>query len=145
METVPDEITALTWAFADSDPNLDLWRRWPDVSEAEDAFSDQFACEQVSERFTAFARSRGWTAITVEGADAVHPFADYHYWTRLLQGEEMVDVDWTARQFHNLHEAGGRDPKVLDLPWPLVWEADDEIHPVAGRFTRMRSFTRPGS
>lgn len=145
MAGTRDDVAALAVAFAASDPRVDLWRRWPDVSDAEDALSDQFACQQVSESFTAFARSRGWDAVTVEGAEAVHPFADYHYWTRLHVGDGLVDVDWTTRQFHNLHEAGGRDPKVLDLPWPLVWAADDEIHPVAGRFTRMRSFSGGGS
>ncbi|MFJ2662507.1 hypothetical protein [Arthrobacter koreensis] len=143
--SITDDVAVLTAAFAASDPRLDLWRRWPAVSDAEDAFSDQFACQEVSESFTAFARSHGWGAVTVEGAEAEHPAADYHYWTRLLRGEDLVDVDWTARQYHNLHVISGRDPKVLNLPWPLVWEADDEIHPVAGRFTRMRSFTRPGS
>lgn len=145
MTGMPEGVAELTAAFAASDPRLDLWRRWPDVSADEDALSDRFACRQVAEAFTAFARSHGWTAVTVAAEEAEHPFADYHFWTRLILGADLVDVDWTARQYHNLHEVAGRDPKVLDLPWPLVWTADDEEHPVAGRFTRMRSVTHPGS
>lgn len=143
--SIHDDIAVLTAAFTASEPRLDLWRRWPDVSPAEDDLSDSFACEQISESFTAFARGHGWTAVTVAADEAATPFVDYHRWTRLLLGPELWDVDWTARQYHNLHRIGGGDPKVLGLPWPLVWEADDENHPVAGRFARMRSLTRPGS
>lgn len=134
-------VDSLVSAFADSDPRLDIWRRWPDVSPAEDAFSDGFACEQVGNLFTQFANGNGWKAITI-GADlAETPFVDYHVWTRLFRGAERWDVDWTVRQYHNLHEPGGRDPKILDLPWPLVWARPDDTHPVAGTFGRVRNLT----
>lgn len=142
---------ALVAAFAVGTPNLDIWRRWPDVSASEDAFTDSFACEQVSHAFTIFARDRGWDATTVIGDEAETPFVDYHVWSRLFRGPERWDVDWTVRQYHNLHGPGGRDPKVLDLPWPLMWQPalapvstpDGRAHPVAGRFGRLRSLPSP--
>lgn len=140
-----DAVAALTAAFAASDPNLDLWRRWPDVNAAEDAFSDQFACEQVSHAFTLFAREHGWDGTMLVADEAESPFVDYHAWSRLFRGPERWDVDWTVRQYHNLHQVNGRDPEVLDLPWPLVWTPDGKTHPVAGSFSRMRSLASPRS
>jgi hypothetical protein len=134
----------LVRAYAASDPRLDIWRRYPDVSEAEDALTDGFACKRVSEDFAEFARERGWNAIAVLAIGAEHPLADDHAWVRINHDGQSYEVDWTARQFHNLH-AAGRDEAVLRLPWPLVWAADGPQHPVAGRFTRLSALSLAGA
>lgn len=134
----PDaNLIALLNAFIDSDPCLDIWRRYPDITEAEDESTDTWACVQVSAEFTAFARGLGWDAVLLDGIEPEHPFAFDHAWVRLTHSGRVYDVDWTARQFHNLHVVGGRDPAVLTLPWPLVWDpavVGKNIHPVAGEF-----------
>ena len=111
----------LVGAYVASDPRLDIWWRYPDISEAEDEFTDGFACEQVSAGFAEFARERGWNAIAVLAEGAEHPMADYHAWVRIRDGAWSYDVDFTVRQYHNFHRAGGRDHAVLALQWPLVW------------------------
>jgi hypothetical protein len=126
----------LVQSFAASDPRLDIWRRYPDISEAEDEFTDGFACEQVSAGFAEFARERGWNAIAVLAEGPEHPMADYHAWVRICEGPWSHDVDFTVRQYHNLHRAEGRDEAVLALPWPLVWVATGE-HPVVGTFAKL--------
>lgn len=122
--------------FAAAEPRLEIWRRYPDITEAEDTLTDSFACEAVSAAFAAYARSQGWQAagILAEGAEA--PLADYHAWVRLARDGCSVNVDWTVRQYHNLHRAQGSDAAVLALPWPLVWPATGE-HPVVGTFAHL--------
>ncbi len=134
----------LVQSYAASDPRLDIWRRYPDISEAGDALTDGFACRQVSEGFAEFAREHGWNAIAVLAECSEHPLADDHAWVRINHGWQSYDVDWTARQFHNLHAAAGRDHAVLRLPWPLVWVATGE-HPVVGRFAGLRPLSLTGS
>jgi hypothetical protein len=134
----------LIGAYAASDPRLDIWRRYPDISEAEDEFTDGFACEQVSAGFAEFARERGWNAIAVLAEGPEHPMADYHAWVRISDGAWSHDVDFTMRQYHNLHRAEGRDHAVLALPWPLVWVATGE-HPVVGKFTRLGPLSMAGA
>ena len=130
--------------FAAAEPCLEIWRRYPDITEAEDALTDSFACEAVSAAFAAYARSQGWqaTGILAEGAEA--PLVDYHAWVRLTLDGRSVDVDWTVRQYHNLHRAQGRDEAVLDLPWPLVWPATDR-HPVVGTFAHLGALDTPAA
>lgn len=103
--------------FIASDERLDIWRRYPYVTEEEDDATDTFACESVSQAFAAFARDHGWTAFPMripwERADA-----DDHWWVRLADADGVYDVDFTARQYHNLDGI----PDALEMPWPLVWE-----------------------
>lgn len=135
------ELDELLAAYKENDKRLDVWRRYPDLTETEDAFTDYWACEEVSREFAAFARSRGWESLVIHADGAQTPFADYHYWVRLIRPHlEVYDVDWTARQYHNLHEVDGHDPAVLDLPWPLVWNPlpDLDAHPIAGVFDTVR-------
>jgi hypothetical protein len=50
---------------------------------------------------------------------------------------QVFDVDWTARQCHNLHDHDGHDPAVLTLPWPLTWDPvamGVDTHPIVGDF-----------
>ncbi|MCB5280310.1 hypothetical protein [Arthrobacter sp. ES1] len=126
-------LEALVLSYAASDPRLDVWRRYPDIGEAEDAGTDTFACKQVSAGFAEFARERGWNAIAVLAEGADHPLADDHAWVRINDGSQSYDVDFTVRQYHNLHRAEGGDESVLALPWPLVWTYRGE-HPVVGTF-----------
>ncbi|QOD06042.1 hypothetical protein [Pseudarthrobacter sp. BIM B-2242] len=130
-------IAALLNTFIDSDPRLDIWHRYPDISETEDDYTDGWACEQVSAEFAAFARKHGWDAVVVHADDPKHPLAFDHAWVRLTRDGSALDVDWTARQFHNLHDSDGNDPAVLTLPWPLAWDpaiVGRHSHPVAGPY-----------
>lgn len=139
----PKELQSLLGTYIESDPRLGIWNRYPDVSDADDAYTDTWACEQVSSEFTAFARSHGWDAEWIRGADPENPLAFDHSWVRLTRDAFVVDVDWTARQFHNLNVVYGYDSDVLSLPWPLVWDpsvAGPDTHPIAGRFASASSF-----
>lgn len=137
--TRPDsEIRVLLADYASSDPRLDIWKRYPDISETDDAYTDRWACENVSAEFVAFARSRGWDAVSVHGVDSYQPLAMDHCWVRLSTAEGFLDVDWTARQYHNLFNQDGLDPDVLSLPWPLTWDpvtVGPKAHLVVGEFT----------
>jgi hypothetical protein len=124
------ELAELTAAFVAATPKADIWRRYPDVSSAEDDATDTYACEALAAAFADFAAGLGVSARVVYAEDAEEPFVDYHVWTRVETTDGVRDVDWTARQYHNLD--GVRDA-ALDAPWPLVWPPSD-AHPLAGRF-----------
>jgi len=47
----------------------------------------------------------------------------------------VLDVDYTARQFHNLEWPPA--PEHQDLPCPLIWPADGR-HPVCGSYATLR-------
>mgnify|MGYP000567511529 CR=1 FL=1 len=130
------DTAALLDGFVSSNPKLDIWRRYPDISEDEDDATDEWACAEVSGEFAEYAQSQGWEAEVVE-AVSEHPMADEHVWVHLHRGGQVTAVDWTARQYHNLEEIS-RDPKVMGAPWPLTWdprETPDE-HPLMGGFSR---------
>lgn len=128
-------VVKLTNDFKAADPRLDIWQRYPDISEAEDEYTDSWACAEVSAEFAEFARGAGWDArIVLVDADA--DFADQHVWVELHRERQKISVDWTARQYHNLFEVS-RDPAVMSAPWPLVWfpEQRPSQHPLMGGFT----------
>lgn len=127
---------ALFASFTASDPRLDIWRRYPDITEEEDKSTDRWACGEVSAEFADHAADQGWETEIVE-ADADNPWADRHVWVHLHRDGQTIAVDFTARQYHNLNEIS-RDPVVLAAPWPLTWdpEATPGIHPLMGSFTR---------
>ncbi|MCC3292612.1 hypothetical protein [Arthrobacter sp. zg-Y1110] len=129
------ETAQLLAGFTGTDPRLDIWRRYPDITEDEDEATDDWACGEVSAQFADYARSEGWDAEVVE-AQADDPWADLHVWVQLRRDGRTVAVDWTARQYHNLKELS-RDPKVLAAPWPLTWDPDQDPgeHPFMGSFT----------
>jgi len=136
-----EELKVLLGAYINADDRLEIWRNYPDVSEAEDDYTDSWACEEVSTQFAAFARSFGWDAVVIRGEDAEHPFAFDHAWVRLTRSGNVFDVDWTARQYHNLHEVDGHDPAVLNPPWPLVWDPSvvgPDAHLIVGSFASAR-------
>lgn len=125
----------LVASFTDSDPRLDIWRRYPDISEEEDESTDYWACGEVSAEFAGHAQALGWDAEIVT-ASADHPMADEHVWVHLHRDGQTLAVDFTARQYHNLNEISW-DPEVLGAPWPLTWnpDADPGRHPLMGSFT----------
>lgn len=128
-------LESLIGAYIASDPRLDIWRRYPEVSEAEDEVTDSFACIQVSSGFAEFARARGWDATVLLAEGPEHPMAGHHAWVRIRDARWDYDVDFTARQYHNLDRVEGRDPAVLRQPWPLVWEwIYRGEHPIVGKF-----------
>lgn len=134
-------LEALLQAYKEHAPQVDIWRRYPDVTEQEDDATDQWACDEVSRSFAAFARTRGWDAVIIHCSEAENPWADYHVWVRLTRpGTPTVDVDWTVRQYHNLPVEGGHGPDTQSLPWPLMWDPEvrGDEHPLAGKFGRVR-------
>lgn len=138
-----EKLGALLAAYPEHDRRLDIWRRYPDISEEENDFTDYYACKTICEEFAAFAREKGWKAVIIAAEGAKHPHADYHYWVRLTPpwtDAAIADVDWTARQFHNLEVPEGHDPVVLNRPWPLIWNPElwGDEHPLAGEFRTVR-------
>lgn len=133
------ELEALVGSYKAWNRALDIWRDYPDITPEQDAHTDTWACEQVSADFARFARHRGWNATVIYAEDSDTPFTDYHAWVQLTKGGMTRAVDWTARQYHNLHQEDGHDPAILDLPWPLVWEPTAPgVHPVAGTFRTVK-------
>jgi hypothetical protein len=131
------ELIALLNAYIESDPRLAIWRDYPDITQEQDDYTDTWACEEVSAQFAAFARSLGWDAAVVHGTDPEEPLAFDHAWVRLTRDGVSSDVDWTARQYHNLFVTGGHDPNVLTLPWPLAWAphiVGENAHLIVGAF-----------
>lgn len=135
-----ERLLALLNAYIESDPRLEIWRNYPDITEAQDEYTDAWACEQVSAEFAAFARTHGWQVAVLRADSPEHPMAFEHAWVRLIRDGVVSDVDWTARQFHNLFEPAGHDRDVMDLPWPLVWDPAavfPEHHPIVGTYAAL--------
>lgn len=125
-------------SYIKATPELDLWRRWPYVTEEEADSTDTWECAQVSASFAAHARACGYGAVVVE-ADMKAPLAGTHVWTEVQADGQTVAVDWTARQYHNLWKADGHDPAVLRVSWPLLWRPESREpgdHPIAGPYER---------
>lgn len=133
-------IEPLLQNFIDSEPRLSIWRNYPDISEADDEIADGWACKSVSAEFAAFARGQGWDAVVVHGEDPEEGLAFDHCWVRLAGRGFVRDIDWTARQFHNLFVPDGHDPNILSLPWPLAWAphlVEQPGHLVVGRYAKV--------
>lgn len=142
---ISGELIELFRCYINADPRLHIWRRYPYISEADDNFTDSWACEEVSKEFAAFALGLGWDAVVVHGTDPEQPLAFDHAWVRLERDGEVRDVDWTARQYHNLFVIDGHDPNVLTLPWPLAWDpavVGENSHLIVGRFTAVTKEAR---
>jgi microcystin degradation protein MlrC len=136
---VAERLKQLIAEYRKCRPIVDIWRRYPDITPGEDAQTDSWACEEVSRSFADFAKRRGWDAVFIYAEDADVPFTDYHAWVQLTQDGVTRAVDWTARQYHNLHQVDGHDPAILDLPWPLVWEPSAPgVHPIVGTFRTVK-------
>jgi hypothetical protein len=127
--------TALRW-FPGTNDMLDIWRRYPDVTEDEHEATFRWACRQASDLFVGFLAERGIAARVVLAARAYAPFHDYHWWVRADCAAGTVNVDWTARQFHDLENPPR--PAHQDLPFPLMWMSappwPSDTHPVSGRY-----------
>lgn len=138
-------LAELLSGFRAATPRLEIWRRYPDISEAENDTTDLWACAEVSAEFSAYAAARGRTAETVTVL-ADHPLADEHVWVQLHNPctADITAVDWTARQYHNLHVLSS-DPRVLAAPWPLVWNpvSSPQNHPLLGGFRLLHTTLSP--
>jgi hypothetical protein len=144
-DTPSGELIDMLRSFIDSDPRLHIWRRYPYITEADNDYTDNWACEQVSAEFAVFALKAGWEADVVRGTDPEEPFAFDHVWVRLTRDGVVTDVDWTARQFHNLFAVEGHDPNVLTLPWPLAWDPAaiaPEHHLIVGTYAAVAKEAR---
>lgn len=141
------QVHALIGAFVASSPGgtvdgapaLDIWRDYPDVSIVQDRHTDSWACARVARAFAEFAPAEA-SARLVTAEESGHGDVDAHVWTRVGVPGGTFDVDFTARQYHNLADkvAAGR---VLAARWPLVWSpaggasADARVtvkHPILG-------------
>lgn len=135
VELPPALRTALRW-FPGAHPMLTVWREYPHVSGADHEATFRWACRQASELFVSFLAERGVTARLVLAAHAYAPFHDYHWWVRTDCAAGTVNVDWTARQFHDLEHPP--HPAHRDLPFPLVWLSappfPPDTHPASGRY-----------
>lgn len=125
---------AVVRQFACSDERLSIWARYPHVTRDEDALTDGYACQQASEDFARATTAHGLRAVVIHAGDPEDANLDEHFWTRVWVDGVEVDVDWTARQYHNLEHPPS--PRHANLPFPLVWTATGQ-HPVAGRFCRV--------
>ena len=125
-----DGVRRALLAFRAVTPKLDVWERYPDLTAEEDALTDRWACEVVSRECVRFLRAVGIHADLIHAADAEHPWHDEHYWVR-IPGPQSADIDFTARQFHNLEHPPR--PEHQDLPCPMVWATNGQ-HPVAGAY-----------
>jgi hypothetical protein len=121
---VPAAVVAVMERFAAVEPLVGVWRRVPEVEEGE----DDEGCDVLAVRFAAMCPQLGPQNVKVTFD---RPWVDYHVWTALTTGGAVWNVDWTARQYHNLE-----DPPVRwqqSLPCPLVWPTEVVgYHPVLG-------------
>lgn len=118
-------------SFEATDARLSIWRRYPEVSEADNQVIDTYACREVSAAFARHAATHGLRTCLIEADDCDHPRVDRHWWVVVYVADQAECVDWTARQFHNLEHPPL--PEHADIPFPLTWNADYQ-HPVVGRF-----------
>lgn len=128
-----DELAAAINSFEAATPNIAIWKRWPAVTEAEDALTDSWACESVSVEFASHLTANGIPARLVRAVECLDfSMHDSHTWVRGHLPEGDIDIDWTARQFHDLEWPPL--PEHQNLPCPLVFAASD-THPVSGRYS----------
>lgn len=129
---IPRSILAAAEAFSDTNPFVRPWARYPDVSAELDETMP--ACEGMSTAFYNFVDHEQFESVEVIEASApLEADADYHRWVRIRCDGLVVNVDWTARQFHNLEwieELGDWNPEHADLPCPMIWLGDGPEHPV---------------
>lgn len=140
-----DELRALLGSYINADNRLEIWREYPDITDEQNDATDSWACEEVSAQFAMFARASGWHAVVIRGKDAENPMVFDHAWVRLTRDGVVTDVDWTARQFHNLFVPDGHDPAVMSLPWPLAWDpavVDPDSHLIVGEFATVTKEAR---
>jgi len=140
---LPGLVQRLFLAFEATHAAADVWRRWPDVTPEEQDTPD---CVPVSAMFLEHAQASGFHGSIVLAAAAEHPWAETHAWVRLYGVLGMggwLDIDWTARQYHNLEQLDGFREAVLALPWPLTWPGSD-VHPIAGSFRTVHTVMSEG-
>lgn len=121
MTPVPFSILRAITEFSETNEYVPYWERYPHIPPEIDETLP--ACFTLSEQFTRFARDHDLDAVTIEASHALDELVDIHRWTRVSDGETLFNVDWTARQFHNLHWPPA--PEHQDLPCPLVWDGEE--------------------
>jgi len=97
-------------AFEASEPRI--WKHHPHITEAEDQFTDGWACEQVSRQAATFLKNRGHHVVILHGEDAEHPLHSEHYWIRVGR----LDIDFGARVASappQAHRRRGHAPPIL--------------------------------
>jgi len=130
--TARDQLDKVVEYFTDDNPLVDVWKRVPDVDDGD----DDEACDTMAAAFTAFCAEYGLNARTTRAEGFGIAFTDYHCWTSVqISPTEQVQVDWTARQFHNLDYP--TNPAHADIACPLVWTGD--AHPILGPAASMES------
>jgi len=118
-----------------------IWMAYPGITpdELQRTFEAGGESKSVSEAFAKnlITRSADLDVFLVYG-DASNRYSagGDHWWVRIaLPDQRELNVDWTARQFHNLEQPHA--PQHQDLPCPLIWESDrpgEPVHPVTGTY-----------
>jgi hypothetical protein len=128
IATLPPAMRKAIRTFRDS-PSIQVWRRFgPDSTGEEIEQTYGYECDAVARDFaSALSAQRLRNVALVQGDD--------HWWTRVtIPDGRVVNVDWTARQFHNLERPPS--PRHANLPCPLVWltgeQFPEDTHPVTG-------------
>jgi hypothetical protein len=121
-----------------------VWSLYPDISEEQDLATGSWAAKQASVLFVKFLAAYGIDARPVAAEQPDTPFHEYHWWVRVDCPLGTVNVDWTARQFHNLEH-----PPLAahaDLSFPMVWLTGftypADTNPASGKY---RKITDPAS
>lgn len=128
-------LTAALDAFAASEPRIDIWRRYPHITEYEDEATDDYACDQVSRQLAVFLAARDFDVQVTVAGEADHPMACEHVWVTVSTPAGPLNVDFTARQYHNLEHPPA--PEHQNLPCPMVWAGAGNSHPVVGAFAQI--------
>jgi hypothetical protein len=133
---LPRELVAAMQDFPGAHRMLAVWRRYPDLLEDEDRATDHWAAHEASVAFVAFLADCDIEARLVVATGSRAPLHDRHWWVRINCPLATVNVDWTARQFHNLFYPPM--PDYADLPYPTVWLTGPvypaDTHPLTGRY-----------
>lgn len=125
--SLPSQLTRALQAFQAGEPRLRLWADYPQLTQEEHTLTDGWACREVSLQLVNFLRARELSALLVHAQEAEHPWHYEHYWARVGEWE----IDYTARQFHNLEHPPTHAHQ--NLPCPLIWRAENG-HPVSGSY-----------
>lgn len=126
-------LDALLEQFPVDHPKVDVWRRWPDVTDSEYVAADTWECIHAAHAFADFARTAGLEATVVVGTESEQPYDGFHAWTVVTEANGLTAVDWTARQFYNLQEPPAAEH--ADLPCPMIWHPQSlGEHPISGPY-----------
>ena len=129
---LPSSLVQALVEFANRNPYVREWAVYPDVSERMD--NEMPDCVGMSEAFVRFLRERGFRAEVIEADESPDPWVDFHRWPRVWVKDQAFNIDWVARQYHNLDPGDYPGHDLDGLPCPLIWTGDSPAHPVV-KFT----------